>query len=389
MVADPATFRVLPWANNTGWVLCDIYFPNGKPVPFSTRALYRDALARLAQAGFDYLAGLEVEFQLFKLRRSAARDRRARPGRPRRPRSSTPRTASSISPRRASIRSSRSSKCCARPCRRSACRCARSRSSSARASTSSPSRRSAGLRRPTRWCCSAARMKQVARRHGHLVSFMCRPRLPNAFASGWHLHQSLLDAKIETEPVRLERSGGAAVAARPRVSRRPARARARGRGLHHADRQRLQALSRRQLDGADPGDLGARQPRRDDPRAGRAGRSGDASGEPRRRAAGQSVSLHGVADSRRPRRHRAQARARRRRPTRPTRCPPSRCRNRSPRRSRRSTAAPASARASATRSSITIVRIKEAEIARCDAAEKAGDPAEVTAWEHKEYFDLA
>ena len=38
MVADPATFRVLPWASNTGWLLCDIYFGNGKPVPFSTRA---------------------------------------------------------------------------------------------------------------------------------------------------------------------------------------------------------------------------------------------------------------------------------------------------------------------------------------------------------------
>src|SRR3974390_291933 len=25
MIADPATFRVLPWAPNTGWVLCDIY----------------------------------------------------------------------------------------------------------------------------------------------------------------------------------------------------------------------------------------------------------------------------------------------------------------------------------------------------------------------------
>ena len=67
MVADPATFRVLPWANNTGWVLCDIYFPNGKPVPFSTRALYRDALGKLAKSGFEFFAGLEVEFQLFKL----------------------------------------------------------------------------------------------------------------------------------------------------------------------------------------------------------------------------------------------------------------------------------------------------------------------------------
>jgi glutamine synthetase len=26
MVADPATFRVLPWAPTTGWLLCDIYF---------------------------------------------------------------------------------------------------------------------------------------------------------------------------------------------------------------------------------------------------------------------------------------------------------------------------------------------------------------------------
>ena len=67
MVADPTTFRVLPWAPNTGWMLCDIVFPNGKPVPFSTRALYRDALARLARLGFDYMAGLEVEFHLFRL----------------------------------------------------------------------------------------------------------------------------------------------------------------------------------------------------------------------------------------------------------------------------------------------------------------------------------
>ena len=38
-------------------------------------------------------------------------------------------------------------------------------------------------------------VKQVARRHGYLLSFMCRPRLPHTFASGWHLHQSLLDRK--------------------------------------------------------------------------------------------------------------------------------------------------------------------------------------------------
>src|SRR3974390_1540088 len=34
-------------------------------------------------------------------------------------------------------------------------------------------------------------IKQIARRHGYHASFMCRPKLPNVFASGWHLHQSI------------------------------------------------------------------------------------------------------------------------------------------------------------------------------------------------------
>jgi glutamine synthetase len=67
MVPDPSPFRVLPWAPNTGWFLCDIHFPNGKPVPFSTRRLYREALNRLTTAGFDFIAGLEVEFHLFRV----------------------------------------------------------------------------------------------------------------------------------------------------------------------------------------------------------------------------------------------------------------------------------------------------------------------------------
>ena len=67
MVADPTTFRVLPWAPHTGWLLCDPYFANGEPVPFGTRALLRRALARLGEAGFEYIAGLEIEFHVFRL----------------------------------------------------------------------------------------------------------------------------------------------------------------------------------------------------------------------------------------------------------------------------------------------------------------------------------
>ena len=95
----------------------------------------------------------------------------------------------------------------------------------------------------------------------------------------------------------------------PAFSRRPAGARARRGGVHHADRQRLQALPRL-CAGARPRHLGARQSRRHGARARPARRSVDASGKPHRRARRQSVSLHGVANLRRPRRHRAKARSR-------------------------------------------------------------------------------
>ena len=49
IVADPSTFRVLPWLEKTGWLLCDAYFGNGKPVPFATRALLGNAIGKLAR----------------------------------------------------------------------------------------------------------------------------------------------------------------------------------------------------------------------------------------------------------------------------------------------------------------------------------------------------
>ena len=66
MVPDPETFRVLPWSGKTGWILCDMYYPDGRPVPFSSRAICRDAVNRLSDAGFDYFTGIEIEFHLFK-----------------------------------------------------------------------------------------------------------------------------------------------------------------------------------------------------------------------------------------------------------------------------------------------------------------------------------
>src|SRR3954453_23192938 len=67
MVADPTTFRVLPWAPESGWVMCDLYFSDGRPVPFATHNLYRNVVDKLGSRGYDFVAGLEVEFHICKL----------------------------------------------------------------------------------------------------------------------------------------------------------------------------------------------------------------------------------------------------------------------------------------------------------------------------------
>ena len=156
MVADPTTFRVLPWAERTGWVLCDLYLANGEPVPVSTRALHRAALARLAKAGFAYMAGLEVEFHLFRVE-----DPRLAPATltwPAEPPAVSHTTRGYHYLTEAPIDAGRRRSCrsCAARWSGSGCRSARSRWSSGRASSSSPSRRRPAWRRPTPWCCCAA-----------------------------------------------------------------------------------------------------------------------------------------------------------------------------------------------------------------------------------------
>ncbi|MGH6788258.1 MAG: glutamine synthetase family protein [Pseudolabrys sp.] len=197
MVADPATFRILPWAEKTGWLLCDIYFTNGKPVPFSTRALYRHALDRLAAAGFDYRAGLEVEFHLFKLEnpRLAPADATWPP---------VPPEVSLLTQGYQYLTESRFDQMAPAlellrhgiealdlPLRSLEVELGPSQCEF----TFAPQ---TGLAAADTMILFRSAVKQIARRNGYLASFMCRPALPHVMSSGWHLHQSLVDRKSNT-----------------------------------------------------------------------------------------------------------------------------------------------------------------------------------------------
>jgi len=73
LLADPASFRVLPWADRTASLLCQPWFPDGQPVPIDTRRVLQQALATLADAGYGLRCGLEVEFHIYRLDDASAR----------------------------------------------------------------------------------------------------------------------------------------------------------------------------------------------------------------------------------------------------------------------------------------------------------------------------
>jgi glutamine synthetase len=196
MVPDPGTFRVLPWTPTTGWLLCDIYFPNGKSVPFSTRRQLQNATAKLAGEGYDCLAGLEVELHLFKIEnpRLAPADATWPP---------QPPDVSLLSQGYQYLTESRFDQM------EPALEILRANVAALGLPLRSievelgPSqceftfRPQDAMQSADTMVLFRAAVKQVARRHGYLASFMCRPALPNVMSSGWHLHQSLVSRKTK------------------------------------------------------------------------------------------------------------------------------------------------------------------------------------------------
>lgn len=193
MVADLATFRVLPWAHKTGWLLCDLKFPNGKPVPFDTRALLKGALAKLARAGYGFLAGLEVEFHIFRISEPRLRPEDAgQPGSP--PEVELLNTGyqllsearfDQLEPALEILRANLAD--LGLPLRSFECEFGPSQAEITLSAQE-------GLAAADTMLLFRSAAKQALRRHGYHVTFMCRPKLPNVMSSGWHLHQSLIKA---------------------------------------------------------------------------------------------------------------------------------------------------------------------------------------------------
>ena len=192
---DLDTFRILPWARKTGWVLSDLYLSDGARCPFDPRFIMQQAVAALGGKGVSFVGGVEVECHVFRV--VDARTELVDCTQPSQP------------PAVAAIRHgyqhlSESVVDELEP-------------------VITPIREALiGLGLPLRTVESEwgpgqleitldplsdvaaadamimlrTAVKQVARRMNLVASFMTKPGLPNVFSSGWHLHQSL--AMLET-----------------------------------------------------------------------------------------------------------------------------------------------------------------------------------------------
>lgn len=196
LVPDPMTFRTLPWAPGTGWILGDEYFNDGTPFHFAPRQLLRKALRQLGERGCACVIGTEIEWYLLRVADDHLTDENV----------GSPGTRG-------------------RPIRTWPAEPGYHYHSESNMDLMQPvfdalgdafEALGLGLRSiENEWgpgqveCTFAPRSaleaadnvllfrtatRQVCRRLGHFATFMCRPALKGYYASGWHLHQSLTDA---------------------------------------------------------------------------------------------------------------------------------------------------------------------------------------------------
>lgn len=195
IVPDPETFRMLPWAPGVGWILCDEYFNTGAVYPFSPRQLLRRELAKLGDDGMRCIVGLEVEWYLLRLAEDHLSDEHVgAPGLRPRPVHTYPvepgysyHSESNLDLMQVMLSTlAETYEQIGLPLRSIENEWGPGQVETTFAAEDA-------LNAADHLVLFRTATKQVCRRHGHVATFMCRPRLKGYYASGWHLHQSLVD----------------------------------------------------------------------------------------------------------------------------------------------------------------------------------------------------
>ena len=193
LMPDPASLRVLPWLERTGWLRCQPWYPDdARPVALDTRHVLQQALARLAEAGYGLRCGLEVEMHIYRLDDpSLAPQDAGWPG-------PAPRVTM-LHPGYHMLNEVWFDR--AEPALRIVQRTAQALGLPLQSLEIEfgPSQVEAvfdatdALTAADQMVLFRNAVRQALYRAGYFASFMCRPPFPEVMSSGWHLHQSLVD----------------------------------------------------------------------------------------------------------------------------------------------------------------------------------------------------
>ena len=193
LVPDPATFRYLPWAQHSSWILCDTAYKSGEPINFEPRTVLKRSLDKLQLFNMNLVVGLEVEFHVFELL-DANREhvQTTMPGRAPKTRSLAHGYQLLTETRYAELESvmdepRRYCQLLGLPVRSMEVEMGPSQFEF----TFDPD---TPLAHADNMVMFRTMVKEVCARRGLHATFMSRPKVENGASSGWHLHQSLVDS---------------------------------------------------------------------------------------------------------------------------------------------------------------------------------------------------
>ncbi|MEP3115696.1 glutamine synthetase family protein [Nisaea sp.] len=194
MYPDPATFKVLPWSPHSGWMQADLMDADGVPLEVCSRGILRRAVERLNAQGYDLITGLEVEFHVLKVTNPKLGHEDT--GQP----EAVPETEllSHGYQYLTEDRYDRLEDAFDLVRRNAVALGLPVRSFEAEFGPSQCEvtfHPASAMEHADNMILFRSMVKQVCRRAGLHATFMCRPKFKDAMASGWHLHQSLVDLK--------------------------------------------------------------------------------------------------------------------------------------------------------------------------------------------------
>jgi glutamine synthetase len=191
MVPDVATFTPLPWSPHSALILCDLAYRSGQRVSVSPRGVLTRSIEALARTGHDAVMGLEVEFQVFSVTDDGlAHEKATMPPAALATRNTTQGWAFLTEGRYGAVE----------PLLDTLRRTAEVMGLAPRTMEieMGPSQfeftfdASDPLTQADRFVLFRMMTKEVCRRQGLHASFMPKPRVANAVANGWHIHQSMV-----------------------------------------------------------------------------------------------------------------------------------------------------------------------------------------------------